>query len=79
MSETSASEFWSELPDVLAQAEQLDDAAAASVLVEFLEAYRHAWTAIAASIHASAGRRALFERGVLILAERDMVDDRLPD
>ncbi len=74
-----ASEFWRELPDVLAQAEQLgDEAAAAEVLVEFLEQFRHVWPAIAASLHVSTGRRALFQRSVRILAERDMVDDSIP-
>jgi hypothetical protein len=56
----------------------LDDADAAEVLVDFLEDYRHVWPAIAAGMHASAGRRALFVRSVKILAERDLVDDGIP-
>ena len=75
----NASEFWAELPHVLSEAEHLEDAEAAAMLVNFLEDYRHMWPNIAASMRASAARRALFERSVLILAERDGVDDGIPN
>ncbi len=72
-------EFWDELPFVLSEAELLEDADAAAMLVNFLEDYRHVWPEIAASMRESADRRALFERSVLILAEQDGVDDGIPN
>jgi hypothetical protein len=70
--------FWSSLSVVLAEIDGMADEAAAETLIDYLERYREGWTAIAASMHASAGRRALVERGVQILAQRDMVDDGIP-
>jgi hypothetical protein len=71
-------EFWKELPDVLAQCAQLDDEAAAATLIDFLEPYRHAWPSVAASMGASAPRRALAVLAVRILAAKDSVDDSIP-
>jgi hypothetical protein len=58
MSETvsTASEFWAELPHILDSAEELDDAAGAAALVDFLEDHRSTWCAIVASMRASADR-----------------------
>jgi hypothetical protein len=78
MSETTASDFWSELPAVLDTCEELDDAAGAATLVAFLEDHKSTWRAIVASMRASADRRALFERCCLLLAERRPDDDGLP-
>jgi hypothetical protein len=78
MNDTTTTEFWKEIPDVLAQTAQLDDERAADTLVDFLEQYRHVWPSIAASMQASAARRALFVLAVRVLAEKDLVDDDTP-
>ena len=69
--------FWSELPHVLFECEQLGDAEAAAMLVAFLEDHRETWQLIVAGMQASAAKRELFERSVLILAERTG-DDGIP-
>jgi hypothetical protein len=66
----NANDFWSELPHVLFEAEQLDDESSAAMLVNFLEGHRHTWEAIVVAMRASSGKRALFERACLLLAER---------
>jgi len=78
MSETTASEFWSELPYILEEAEQIaDDEEAAVMLIEFLEAYRGTWQRIVATMRLSGARRALVERARAVLAERE-ADDGIP-
>jgi hypothetical protein len=61
--------FWSDLGDVLTEIDGMADEAAAEMLIEFLEGYRDAWPTIA-------GRRALFARARLVLAERTGNDER---
>jgi hypothetical protein len=71
MSETSASEFWSELPIILEAAEELEDADAAAMLIEFLEDHKQTWQAIVTSMRESADRRRLFERAVRVLEGKE--------
>jgi G:T/U-mismatch repair DNA glycosylase len=71
-----ANDFWSELPHVPFEAEQLDDEASAAMLINFLEDHRQTWEAIVVAMRATSGKRALFERACLVLAERK-VDERL--
>jgi hypothetical protein len=61
---------------VLAEIDGAEDEIAAARLVDFLELHRETWTAIVASMRVSSGRRALFERACLVLAERK-VGERL--
>jgi hypothetical protein len=68
--------FWSDFPDALLAAEQADDDdTAAATLIEFLEVHKDTWAAIKRSMRASAGRRAMIERALLILAERTRHDE----
>jgi hypothetical protein len=63
-------EFWSKLNRVVDTCEELDDAAGAAALIEFLDANCEAWQATVLSMRGSADKRALFERACLLLAER---------
>ena len=70
--------FWSELPFILEEAEQMThDEDAAAMLIEFLEQYRGTWQRIVVTMRLSGAKRALFERSLAVLAERDM-DDGIP-
>lgn len=61
---------------MLTEIDGMADEAAAETLIEFLEGYRDAWPTIRATVRESAGRRTLFARARLVLAERTGNDER---
>ena len=74
-SKPDATEFWSAFAVALDAVEEYsDDDVRADALVRFLEGHRQTWTAIVASMRASADRRAMIERACLLLAERKSDD-----
>jgi hypothetical protein len=71
----NAEAFWAQFGLALdACAEIGDDDIAADNLVRFLEPHREVWSAIVASMRASADRRAMIERACVLLAERKSDD-----
>ena len=70
-----ANSFWEKLPHVLAEIDGAEDEAAAARLVDFLEVHKESWQAIVAAMRASSGKRALFEKACLLLAEQKSVSD----
>jgi hypothetical protein len=69
-----ATAFWSAFAVALDAVEEYDDDVRADALVRFLEPHKAVWSAIVASMRASADRRAMIERACLLLAERKMDD-----
>jgi hypothetical protein len=73
-SKPDATEFWNAFAVALDAVEEYDDDVRADALVRFLEPHKATWTAIVASMRASADRRAMIERACLLLAERKSDD-----